>query len=255
MKNQINNKFTVYGLNSSIAVLNSNNCLVEYIYIAKDTLAFKDERLKKIINKNEYTNKVNLTDLNKIKTHKNTNRTQGVLVCFRFNGIKESVYDFLPNQNTSKDNCILILDQLEDPQNLGQIVRTCECAGVDKILLTRNKSVKLSDTCLQVSQGAFVNIAFYICTNLRDSLSILKKNNFWIVALENKLEGAQSWDTVNLKGNIGIIIGSEGRGIRKLTLKNSDYIATIPMQGEINSLNASAASSAILFERLRQILN
>ena len=127
-------------------------------------------------------------------------------------------------------------------------------AGVNKIILTHNRSVQLSNSVFQVSQGAFIDISFYICNNLRNTLKILKENDYWLAALENSIN-AKKWHEIDLKGNIGIILGSEGKGIRRLTLEESDFKATIPMQGKTNSLNVSAACSVILFERLRQISN
>ena len=105
---------------------------------------------------------------------------------------------------------------------------------------------------MQVSQGAFCNLNFFICNNLRNTIRALKENDFWIVALENT-EKSKNWYEIDLSGKIGIILGSEGKGVRRLTLDDSDFIAKIPMMGNINSLNVSAAGSTILFERLRQI--
>tara|TARA_Y100001960_G_C14660871_1_gene820738 strand:+ start:88 stop:843 length:756 start_codon:yes stop_codon:yes gene_type:complete len=246
-----NNKvYTVYGINSSISVIKAASCKVRQIVLTKNSNAFKTDKLNQSINNNNLSHKVKLIDYS--KSNKNiSNRSQGVVIEFEYYGIKETLEDLLKNDD--ENSCVLILDQLEDPQNLGQIIRTCECAGVDKIILTQNRSVKLSDVSLQISQGAFTNISFYICTNLRSTLELMKKYNYWMVALENGIN-ANEWHKVDLKGKIGIILGSEGKGIRRLTLENSDFQATIPMQGEINSLNVSATCSAILFERLRQVL-
>ena len=246
-----NNKvYTVYGINSSMSVINSTSCKIRQIVLTKNSNAFKSDKLNQNINRNQLEGKIKFVEYS--KSNKNIgNRSQGVIIKFEYNGIKDTLEDLLKNDD--ENSCVLILDQLEDPQNLGQIIRTCECAGVDKIILTQNRSVKLSDVSLQISQGAFTNISFYICTNLRSTLELMKNYNYWMVALENGID-ANEWHKVDLKGKIGIILGSEGKGIRRLTLHNSDFQATIPMQGEINSLNVSAACSAILFERLRQVL-
>ena len=246
-----NNKvYTVYGINSSMSVINSTSCKIRQIVLTKNSNAFKSDKLNQEINRNHLEGKIKFVEYS--KSNKNIgNRSQGIIIEFEYNGIKDTLEDLLKNDD--ENSCVLILDQLEDPQNLGQIIRTCECAGVDKIILTQNRSVKLSDVSLQISQGAFTNISFYICTNLRSTLELMKNYNNWMVALENGID-ANEWHKVDLKGKIGIILGGEGKGIRRLTLDNSDFQATIPMQGEINSLNVSAACSAILFERLRQVL-
>lgn len=245
-----NKTYTIYGINNAKAVIQSSKCVIKKIFLDYDGLAYKDSLIKQFIS-NKSTKYI-IANINSISDpdFKDKKRLQGIVITFSFLGIEDSVRDFF-NNNTN--DCVLILDQLEDPQNLGQIIRTSECAGVNKIILTQNKSVKLSDSVLQVSQGAFSNMSFYVCTNLRNTLNILKQNDYWIVAVENSID-SDNWCDIDLKGKIGIILGSEGKGIRRLTLEDSDFKATIPMQGEVNSLNVSATCSAILFERLRQII-
>ena len=154
----------------------------------------------------------------------------------------------------SGNKCILALDRIEDPQNLGQIIRTAVCAGVNAIIIPKHGSCKITDTVIQVSQGAFTDISIYQVSNLNRSLDQLKKDGYWIVAMENSLD-AKDWHKIDYKGKIVIVAGSEGRGIKNIILDNCDFQTTIPMQGKINSLNVSAAVSVILFERLRQISN
>ena len=148
---------------------------------------------------------------------------------------------------------MLVLDQIEDPQNFGQIIRTVECAGINGIIYPKHHSTPLNETVLQVSQGAFVNMKFYEVTNIRNELNKLKKNNFWIVGLENSID-AKPWYSIEYSDRTAIVVGSEGMGIRKKVLETCDFIATIPMQGITNSLNVGAATSAIVFESLRQKL-
>ena len=145
-----------------------------------------------------------------------------------------------------------MLDGIEDPQNLGQIIRTSECAGIDGIIISKHSNCGITDTVLQVSQGAFTQVPIHIVSNLNQTATQLKKEDFWITAVENGIQ-SKNWYEIDFKGKMLIIVGSEGRGIKKLNLENSDFQTTIPMQGEINSLNVSAAVSAILFERLRQL--
>ena len=103
-----------------------------------------------------------------------------------------------------------------------------------------------------MSQGAFTNIALYEVTNLNHEILQLKKSEFWIIGLENSIN-AKPWYDVEFSGKTVIVVGSEGRGIRHKVLKSCDFIATIPMQGKTNSLNVSAAVSAVAFERIRQL--
>ena len=175
-------------------------------------------------------------------------RTQGIIVNFTGKILR----DFQEFEFTKQNSCLLVLDQIKDPQNAGQIIRTSECAGIDGIIFPKHDSFNISNTVLSVSQGAFVNMPLFQVVNINKTIRQLKENDFWIVGLENGLN-SQLWNEINYAGKTAIVIGSEGSGIRKKVLENCDFTASIPMQGSINSLNVSAAVSAILFERLRQI--
>ena len=245
MKNKNNNHFyTIYGINNSCEVLKLKKENIISVFLLKDGNAFKNDYIKTnimdikqkctILNKHEFNNKFH--DL----------RSQGIVINFHF-----KPYNMLP-QFLNQNICLLIPESIEDPQNLGQIIRTSECAGVDGILLPQHRSVGLTNSVLQVSQGAFLNLPIYNIGNISQTLKILKKEGFWVVGVENGLE-ASDWYNLDYSGKIVLIFGSEGKGIRSNTLKHCDSIATIPMLGKINSLNVSAAVSAILFERNRQL--
>ena len=109
--------------------------------------------------------------------------------------------------------CQLILDNLSDPQNLGQIIRTSECAGIDGIIIPERNSIGITDAVLQVSQGAFCHLPIYIVTNLNQTLIQLKDDDFWTVALENGIE-AKPWNKIDYSGKTAIVVGSEGQGIK-----------------------------------------
>ena len=174
-------------------------------------------------------------------------RTQGIVVSF-LGDIIQSLPSF---EMSTENDCLLVVDNLEDPQNLGQIIRTAECAKITGLLLPEHQSVQMTDTVLQVSQGAFVHLPIYRCGNLHQQLRTLKKEGFWIIGVENSVN-AKSWHQLDYKRKLVLVMGSEGKGIRPVIVKACDELITIPMQGKINSLNVSSATSAILFERLRQ---
>ncbi len=146
-----------------------------------------------------------------------------------------------------------MIDNITDPQNFGQIIRTAECAGINGIIIPVRNSVGITDTVLQVSQGAFTNIDIYAVNNLNQVLAQLKDDGFWSVALENGIN-AKNWNEIDYSGKIVFVVGSEGEGIKQLLLNSCDFQATIPMQGDTNSLNVSASVAVIVFERLKQIL-
>ena len=237
--------FTCVGINSTISIIKSKRFQIEKVLIIGNSQAEKNQRLSKVLKMVE----PNL--IRKVNHKKLASRfkTQGVAITFSGDLILDENADY-PNEEGS---CLLVLDQVEDPQNFGQIIRTVECAGIKGIIYSKHHSVSLTDTALQVSQGAFVNMNFYEVTNIRNELKKLKKNNFWVVGLENSVN-ASFWHSIDYSDKTAIVVGSEGRGIRKKVLETCDFIATIPMQGITNSLNVSAATSVIAFEILRQKL-
>ena len=240
------NKHTVFGINGSIAVLSSRKYKISEILIQNGSKAESDGNITRLIG--HYGGYVKFLKKTYFKDNYSGLRTQGIVIKFT-----AEIEQELPSlKNESGNKCILALDRIEDPQNFGQIIRTAACAGVDAILIPKYDSCKITDTVMQVSQGAFTEISIYQVNNLNRSLEQLKKDGFWIVAMENSLD-AKDWHKIDYKDKIVIVAGSEGHGIKKIILDNCDFQTTIPMQGKVNSLNVSAAVSVILFERLRQI--
>ena len=244
MKNSKNKNFACKGINSALAILKSNRFNILRINILNDGIAAREPRVKNLVGKH----RVFQLDKDQFYKKYNERRTQGIVV--EFSGAL--IENRLPNFKKKSNVCLLALDQIEDPQNFGQIIRTADCAGIDGIIFPEHNSVPLTQTVLQVSQGAFANMPLYQITNLSQGFIELKKNDFWIVGLENSID-AKPWYKIDYTGKTIIVVGSEGKGLRQKTMKNCDFQATIPMKGKINSLNVSAAVSAILFERQRQL--
>ena len=236
--------YRVYGLNGCRMLLldKTTRYRITKINIVQDIVNnFGIPILNTFDNVHTYSKKI-------FKEKFNNNRAQGIII--EFLADYDSQFDF--NAVFNKDHCIVILDSINDPQNLGQIMRTCECAGIDSIVLPSNSSISITNTVLQISQGAFTNVKIYIEKNINRFIDKIKKYNFWIAGFENSIS-ACNWFDIEMKGRVCFVFGSEGKGIKSLTLKKCDYIGTIPMFGKINSLNVSASVSAILFERIRQI--
>ncbi len=238
--------YYVYGINSACEILAQSKLQVVSVTLMIDSTADKDLRMLKLLKQRQ-------TKVTKISREKFTDRfgnlrTQGIIVNFSGQIIRA-----LPSfDKLDGDFCLLVLDQIEDPQNLGQIIRTADCAGVDGIILTRHHSAGITNTALQVSQGAFCHIPIYESKNLHRTLEQLKKNDFWITGIENSIDG-KPWYALDYSGKTAIVFGSEGHGIRKLVLETCDFLSTIPMQGQLESLNVTAAVSAVVFERQRQL--
>lgn len=150
-----------------------------------------------------------------------------------------------------EDAFILIVDEVSDPHNLGAIIRSAECAGVHGIILPKNRSCQVNDTVIKVSTGACFNIKIAQVTNINDCIRNLKKQNIFVYAME--ADGNSIYKT-NLTGNIALVVGSEGFGVSRLTKNLSDEIISLPLNGKINSLNASNACAICLYEAVRQRL-
>lgn len=140
----------------------------------------------------------------------------------------------------------ILLDGLEDPHNLGAILRTCDCVGVDGVIIGKHRNVKLTPTVAKVSTGAIDTVKVSMVTNLTQAIKYLKKQGFWIVGadLENSIDYRKGQYDVPLV----LVVGSEGFGISNLVSKNCDYCVRLPMEGTVTSLNASVACGILLYE-------
>ena len=152
--------------------------------------------------------------------------------------------------NMSENPFVVVLDHLEDPHNFGAIIRTCEAAGVDYIIIPKDRSVGVTSTVVKTSVGAIYNVNIVMVTNLNNTIKKLKEKGLWIVGTD--MVNSTLYDEIDYKVPIGIIIGNEGSGMKSLVGKNCDFIARIPMIGKVNSLNASVAAGIMIYEVLRQ---
>ena len=236
----------VFGINSCLNLFKAKKLQIISIHIMIDGNADKNRTCSDFLTKNfKQIQKLPKKDfLNKYSGL----RTQAIVVYF-----KGKLYKNIPDfSNTPTNFSLLILDNIEDPQNFGQIIRTAECSGINGIIIPEHNSVDLTNTAIQISQGAFVHIPIYKCVNINRLINDLKNQGFWVVGFENSIK-AKPWHDLDYKEKTVLIFGSEGRGIRKKTIEKCDFLATIPMQGNISSLNVSASISAVVFERLRQL--
>lgn len=144
---------------------------------------------------------------------------------------------------------LMLLDGLEDPHNLGAILRSADATGIDGIIIPKNRSVSLNQTVAKVSTGAIEYVDVIQVTNLTQTIQELKKQGYWVVGLE--LDGSIYYDEQDYKGNIAVVVGSEGKGISRLVKENCDVLVKIPMYGKVNSLNASVSAGLILYEVVR----
>lgn len=161
-----------------------------------------------------------------------------------------SVEEIVSSSKKSKYPLIVILDSVQDPHNVGAILRTAECAGADGILTTKHNSAPINQTVVKTSAGATEHLKISVVNNLSQSLKLLKENGFWIVG--SSLENSKNYMDIDFKIPIALIVGNEEKGLRRLTAENCDFLVKIPMKGKIKSLNVSVASGILLFEILRK---
>lgn len=147
---------------------------------------------------------------------------------------------------------IIILDEIEDPHNLGAIIRTANLAGAHGVIIPKRRAAGLTATVVKASAGALNYTPVVKVTNLVQTMEELKKRGIWFVCAD--MEGEMMY-RLNLTGPIGLVIGNEGEGVSRLVRKSCDYVASIPMKGDIDSLNASVAMGVLAYEIVRQRMN
>ncbi|MFZ1518562.1 MAG: 23S rRNA (guanosine(2251)-2'-O)-methyltransferase RlmB [Ignavibacteriaceae bacterium] len=160
------------------------------------------------------------------------------------------LYEIISESKKSQYPLLLILDSIQDTHNVGAILRSADCSGVDGILITKHNSAPINETVVKTSAGASEHVKIALINNLAQTIDELKQKGFWIVG--SYLEGAKNYTKVDYKIPIAVIVGNEEKGIRKLTADKCDHLVRIPMRGKIQSLNVSVATGVLLFEILRQ---
>ena len=235
--------------------------LVEGINVVRELLK-ADVKIEKILAE-ESDNKdiVTLTDLarakgvkieivDKFKLEKIAKgKTQGI-AAFIPNFKYAEIQDIMLNaERKGEKPFIVILDGITDPHNLGAIIRTCEAAGINGIIIPKDRSVSVNSTVMKTSAGALENVKIAMVTNLNQTIKTLKDNGFWVVGTD--MENSVDYREIDYSGKIALVIGSEGFGMSESIKKSCDFIARIPMNGKINSLNASVAAGIMIYEVIR----
>ena len=178
-----------------------------------------------------------------------TGKHQGVIACAAAYEYSE-VEDMLKlAEEKGEDPFLILLDNIEDPHNLGAIIRTANLAGAHGVIIPKRRAVGLTATVAKTSAGALNYTPVAKVTNLTKTMEELKEKGLWFVCADM---GGTSYYDLDLKGPIGLVIGNEGEGVSRLVKENCDYVASIPMKGDIDSLNASVAAGILAFEISRQ---
>lgn len=149
------------------------------------------------------------------------------------------------------DAFVLVLDGIQDPHNLGAILRTADCAGVDFVIITKRRSAHVNETVRRIACGGAESVPIVLANNLRNALEKLKAAGVWVAGTSDHKTSKSLYDA-NLKGPLAFVMGAEGDGIRHLTGETCDFLVRIPMLGSVPCLNVSVATGVCLFEALRQ---
>ncbi len=222
----------VYGKNVAKEVLDKN---IKRVYLSK---TFSD---KEIINELKSRKiPIRYLDKNVLNSMEKGNH-QGIIIDI-------DDYEYYPLDELENENVIIMLDHLEDPHNFGAIIRTVEAAGYKSIVIPKDRSVEVNSTVMKVSAGTLENVKISRVGNLVNTIKELKKQGYWVIGTDMK---GIDYKNIDYKGKIVIIIGNEGKGMSRLVKENCDFIASIPMNGKVNSLNASVAAALIIYEAVR----
>ena len=221
----------IYGRNASLEALDKAVVRKAYVY--------ENIKDKEILTKLKKVNTVFLPkqqlDLMEKGNH------QGII-------LEIDDYKYSNLESMLNDEIIVVLDHLEDPHNFGAIIRTLEAAGLKNIVIPKDRSVKVNGTVMKVSAGALANVNIALVSNINNTLEKLKKYGFWIIGTD--MVGTD-YKNIDYTGKIVLVISNEGTGISPSTKKHCDFIASIPMKGKVNSLNASVAAALIIYEAIR----
>lgn len=224
----------IYGKNVAKETI-SNNKVINKAILSKD---FNDKNILSMLqNRNIKIEYITKNEMDKMVKENH----QGIIL-----SVPDYSYVEIDEILDNEKPFIVILDHIEDPHNFGAIIRTCEAAGVDGIVIPKDRSVSVNSTVMKTSAGALNNVKVCKVTNLNRTIDYLKDKGVWIVGTD--MTDSVSYCDIDYNIPIAIVIGSEGFGISKLVREKCDYVVNIPMKGKINSLNASVAAGILIYK-------
>ena len=185
-----------------------------------------------------------------LKTKSSTRSPQGVIAYVSAKDYLD-IHDLLNiSKNKGESAFYVMLDGLEDPHNLGAIIRTADASGVHGVIIPQRRAVGLTVTVAKTSAGAIEYVPVARVVNLNNAIKTLKENNIWVIGIDQ--DGKRSFIEIDFKLPTAIVIGGEGKGLSRLVKENCDEVVSIPMKGKISSLNASVAAAVAMYEVVRQ---
>lgn len=239
----------IEGRNAVLEALRAKNSKtpVDKLFIQKDC---HDGPINTIIREAKKNNVIiNFVDKDRLNKIASSTKHQGVLaICAAYNySTMEDIFN--SPKLKEKDGLVIVADDIEDPMNLGAIIRTANVADAAGIIIHSRHAALLSPATVKASAGAVSYTPIVKHTNITNAIKELKDNGFWCVCAD--MHGTLMYD-VDLKGRIALVVGNEGKGVSRLAKEECDFVASIPMSGEIDSLNVSVATGILTYEILRQ---
>ena len=231
----------IYGKNVLYEALKTNHKIYE-VYLREDVAKNDTYFLKKL---GERKIKIHILD-----KHQMNQMFDGLHQGYGANIENFPNYALEDVINPNKKQLFLILDKLNDPNNLGAIIRSCDAFSVDAIIIPNKNSIGITDTVVKVSTGAIFHVPVVTVSNINQAIDKLKKNNFWVIGTD--ASAPQNISDIKNDRNFALVIGSEGYGISNLVSKNCDYLVKIPMTGHVNSLNASVSAGIMIYALTNQ---
>jgi 23S rRNA (guanosine2251-2'-O)-methyltransferase len=220
---------------------------IDHIVIAKGRQDTRIEEIVQLARKKSIP--VRFEDRSQLDRHANSKDHQGV-VALAAARAAAALDDILASANQARAGLIILLDGVEDPHNLGAIVRTALAAGAHGVVIPERRAAGLTDTLARSSAGALAHLPVAKVTNLARAMGELKQAGYWLVGLDERAD--KTYTEVDYTSRVGIVLGSEGQGLHELTRKRCDFVVSLPTTGPVKSLNVSVAAGVVLFEAIRQ---
>jgi 23S rRNA (guanosine2251-2'-O)-methyltransferase len=236
----------IYGINPLLEALLSHPEMLEKVIVAEGRGGEGVRKILKLAAEHELPIEVGGRD--RVEKLAPRRVHQGVAAICRPHTYA-SVDEVIENRHkSSKYDLVVLLDSVTDPQNLGSIIRTAHCCGANGVIIPENRAASVTSSVYKASAGAVEYLPTAMVVNLADTIEYLKERGFWIYGADSAAE--MDIRTPDYEGNVALVMGSEGRGLRPLIRKKCDFLISIPMRGQVASLNVSVAAGVVLFEIL-----
>ena len=241
-------KEILFGINPVYEALRAGRRHIFKVYITKEKISKRLEGIKALADSLkipvEASNSSNLKSISGSEHHQGVGVQTGPYPFVKVSDMLDSI------QGGNSNPLLLLLDNIMDPNNLGALIRTALCVGVDGVIIPKDRSAQPTPTVAKASAGALEHISLSRVTNMSDTIKMLKKSSLWIAGMDKI--STESIFTCDMKVFNAIVIGGEGKGVRPLVKKHCDVLLSIPQTGPLDSLNASAAGAVVMYEAFRQ---